>query len=51
MILVQLIGMKVCVERLADILAKAKEDAGLDPDVPLASCGLSLSGADKTEAG
>jgi len=45
-----LVGMDVCVDRLAGMIAAAKVDAGLDPSVPVVACGMSLSGADQTEA-
>lgn len=42
-------GLELCVERINDLVEKAKAIAGIPLDTKLKSLGLSLSGADKKE--
>ncbi|XP_046842752.1 N-acetyl-D-glucosamine kinase-like isoform X2 [Xenia sp. Carnegie-2017] len=44
-----LIGIEECAVRVNDMVVKAKKNAGLSLDKPLASLGLSLSGGEKEE--
>eukprot|EP00041_Stephanoeca_diplocostata_P031432 m.978453 g.978453 ORF g.978453 m.978453 type:complete len:344 (+) comp23958_c0_seq1:143-1174(+) len=45
-----LVGLDECLKRLDEVVAAAKVNAGLDPNVPLSICGMSLSGADNPES-
>ncbi|XP_037663322.1 N-acetyl-D-glucosamine kinase [Choloepus didactylus] len=45
-----LIGTHECVERINEMVNRAKEKAGVDPLIPLRSLGLSLSGAEPDKA-
>ncbi|KAG7261218.1 hypothetical protein CRUP_038519 [Coryphaenoides rupestris] len=45
-----LVGVDKCVEAINDMVQRAKQEAGLDPDTPLYSLGMSLSGAEQKEA-
>ncbi|CAL8327134.1 unnamed protein product [Lota lota] len=45
-----LVGVDKCVEAINDMVQRAKKEAGLDPNTPLHSLGMSLSGAEQKEA-
>ncbi|XP_071022426.1 N-acetyl-D-glucosamine kinase isoform X1 [Oncorhynchus clarkii lewisi] len=45
-----LVGVDKCIEAINDMVQKAKIEAGLDPDTPLHSLGMSLSGGEQKDA-
>ncbi|XP_064383181.1 N-acetyl-D-glucosamine kinase-like [Halichondria panicea] len=44
------VGFDVVVDTISDMVSRAKKDAGVDPNTPLITLGLSLSGGEMTEA-
>uniref|UniRef100_A0A3P8Y2U4 N-acetyl-D-glucosamine kinase n=1 Tax=Esox lucius TaxID=8010 RepID=A0A3P8Y2U4_ESOLU len=45
-----LMGVDKCVKTIYDMVQQAKKKAGLDPDTPLRSLGMSLSGGEQKDA-
>ncbi|XP_036451992.1 N-acetyl-D-glucosamine kinase [Colossoma macropomum] len=45
-----LVGVDKCIEGIYDMVQKAKVSAGLDPDTPIYSLGMSLSGGEQKAA-
>ncbi|XP_066536897.1 N-acetyl-D-glucosamine kinase isoform X2 [Hoplias malabaricus] len=45
-----LVGVDKCIEGINDMVQKAKVNAGLDPDTPIRSLGMSLSGGEQKAA-
>ncbi|XP_036967590.1 N-acetyl-D-glucosamine kinase [Acanthopagrus latus] len=45
-----LVGVDKCIEVINDMVQRAKTEAGLDPNTPLCSLGMSLSGGEKKDA-
>ncbi|XP_028330279.1 N-acetyl-D-glucosamine kinase [Gouania willdenowi] len=45
-----LVGVDKCIEAINEMVQKAKKEAGLDPNKPIHSLGMSLSGGDRKEA-
>ncbi|XP_023147653.2 N-acetyl-D-glucosamine kinase [Amphiprion ocellaris] len=45
-----LIGVDKCIETINDMVQRAKTEAGLDPNTPLCSLGMSLSGGEQKDA-
>ncbi|KAM3590873.1 uncharacterized protein V6R79_018045 [Siganus canaliculatus] len=45
-----LVGVDKCIEVINDMVQRAKTEAGLDPNTPLAALGMSLSGGEQKEA-
>ncbi|KAF3697631.1 N-acetyl-D-glucosamine kinase [Channa argus] len=45
-----LVGVNKCIETINDMVQRAKVEAGLDPNTPLCSLGMSLSGGEQKDA-
>ncbi|KAE8278985.1 N-acetyl-D-glucosamine kinase [Larimichthys crocea] len=45
-----LVGVDKCIETINDMVQRAKVEAGLDPNTPLCSVGMSLSGGEQKDA-
>ncbi|XP_031707152.1 N-acetyl-D-glucosamine kinase [Anarrhichthys ocellatus] len=45
-----LVGLDKCIETINDMVQRAKMEAGLDPNTPLCSLGMSLSGGEQKAA-
>ncbi|XP_065806525.1 N-acetyl-D-glucosamine kinase isoform X2 [Labrus bergylta] len=45
-----LVGVDKCIEAINDMVQRAKKEAGLDPNTPLYSLGMSLSGGEQKDA-
>ncbi|XP_030636513.1 N-acetyl-D-glucosamine kinase [Chanos chanos] len=45
-----LVGVDKCIEGIDDMVQRAKMKAGLDPDTPIRSLGMSLSGGEQKDA-
>ncbi|XP_008285103.1 N-acetyl-D-glucosamine kinase [Stegastes partitus] len=45
-----LVGVDKCIETINEMVQRAKVEAGLDPNTPLCSLGMSLSGGEKQDA-
>ncbi|KAM6949046.1 N-acetyl-D-glucosamine kinase [Aplochiton taeniatus] len=45
-----LVGVDKCIQTINDMVQRAKKEAGLDPDTPLHSLGMSLSGGEQKDA-
>ncbi|XP_038587034.1 N-acetyl-D-glucosamine kinase isoform X2 [Micropterus salmoides] len=45
-----LVGVDKCIEVINDMVQRAKVEAGLDPNTPLCSLGMSLSGGEQKDA-
>uniref|UniRef100_A0AAQ6IUX1 N-acetyl-D-glucosamine kinase n=1 Tax=Anabas testudineus TaxID=64144 RepID=A0AAQ6IUX1_ANATE len=45
-----LVGVDKCIETINDMVHRAKVEAGLDPNTPLCSLGMSLSGGEQKDA-
>ncbi|XP_035531077.1 N-acetyl-D-glucosamine kinase [Morone saxatilis] len=45
-----LVGVDKCIEGINDMIQRAKREAGLDPNTPLCSLGMSLSGGEQKDA-
>ncbi|KAM3857387.1 N-acetyl-D-glucosamine kinase [Diretmus argenteus] len=45
-----LVGVDKCIETTNDMVQRAKKEAGLDPNIPLRSLGMSLSGGEQKDA-
>lgn len=42
-----MVGIPECSRRIADMVQRAKEEGGIDPEFPLYALGLSLSGCEQ----
>lgn len=45
-----MVGVDTCIEVINDMVQRAKVEAGLDPNTPLCSLGMSLSGGEQKDA-